>query len=392
MGDSSVTYFWMETLDTPVATTNIILESGSATAFENDQASEVPGNFMMEIQLTSLKPRQLVNREIGRMNLEMKNIGGQGDYIRLADFTLVRTESAYIIEEVVEATVKQYISVPAQQLKCGDYLEYFVKEADIHTPRVAAMLDAAPKNDNAGRGKNAPEIATGIVEIPLSEDARRGDVFYSGEILHGLGRGNVYVEVGYELNSDDGTETGGTKSTIYGNPDIFSGAQKSTVKAETAVRVLNDKGSFVVGARLWDSVDYLMISYRWVAIRFPSGEEVAAEIDTQGMSIAPEQPTVRMLTKESHYFGVRFDGLEPCSVTYELTDEGSGDITADGVYTAPAKPGVYEIRIYCTDLPKVCTYAYAVVDKKGLDETDQKMQNMGLDQGGSNPVSKMVKI
>lgn len=370
MGEKQVLEYWLETLDSPVNTTNIILESGSASAFENDVAVEVLPSFNMEISLTGLKPRELVNREIGRMNLEMKNIGGQGDFIRLADFTLVRTESAYIIEEVVEAGVKQYVSAPAADLKRAGYLEYFVKEGDIRSPKVIA----AP-TDNAGEIKAAnplaPQIATGTLEIPLSEDARKGDIFYSGEIMHGLGPGNVYVEVGYEMISDEGMMGASAKSTIYGNPDIFGHELNAVVKAQTAVRVLNDKGSFVVGAKIMDNADYLLLTYRWVAIRFPSGEEIDVNADTTGISIAPEMPTVRMLTKESHYFGVRFEGTAPCSVTYELTEENSGDITADGVYTAPAKPGVYEIRIYCTDMPKVCTYAYAVVEKKGLEEGSQ---------------------
>ena len=392
MGESDVIYYWMETLDSPVNTTNIILESGSATAFENDVVSEVPANFMMEVALTSLKPRALVNREIGRMNLEMKNIGSQGDYIRLADFTLVRTESAYIIDEVTEATVKQYVSVPAQDLKRSDYLEYFIKEADIYPPKISGMLSGIAEDNTSGKNI-MPQIATGTVEIPLSEDSRRGDIFYSGEILHGLGKGNVYVEVGYELISDEGVDSGSLKSTIYGSPDIFGSSQRSVVHAETAVRVLNDKGSFVVGVKLLDNVEYLTLTYRWVAIRFPSKEEITDENEIPGGSIAPEMPTVRMLTKESHYFGVRFDGMEPCSITYELTDDNSGDITADGVYTAPAKAGVYEIRIFCTDMPKICTYAYAVVEKKGMEEKPEEQAggSGALAGGQANMLGNMLR-
>ena len=375
-GEKQTIDYWMETLDSPVNTTNIILESGSASAFEDDVAVEVLNSFSMEIALTSLKPRALVNREIGRMNLEMKNIGGQGDFIRLADFTLVRTESAYIIEEVTEAGVKQYVSAPAADLKRADYLEYFIKEADIRSPRVISQPVDNKTDKDAGPEGRAPQIATGTLEIPLSEDARKGDIFYSGEIMHGLGPGNVYVEVGYEMISDEEHMGASAKSTIYGNPDIFGHELSSVVKAQTAVRVLNDKGSFVVGAKILDNVDYLMLTYRWIAIRFPSGEELEVNADTTGISIAPEMPTVRMLTKESHYFGVRFDGTAPCSLTYELTEENSGDITADGVYTAPAKAGVYEIRIYCTDMPKVCTYAYAVVEKKGMEETAEDPEIM----------------
>ncbi len=393
-GETTSVDYWLETVDSPVTTTNIILESGSASAFENDIACEVPANFMMEVALTNLKPRQLVNREIGRMNLEMKNIGGQGDYIRLADFTLVRTESAYIIEEVVEASVKQYVSVPAQDLKRGDYLEYFVKEADIHPPKAEIVEKDSLADAMLGKGGRVPEIATGTVEIPLGEDARVGDVFYSGEILHGLGRGNVYVEVGYELISDENSGDSSIKSTIYGNPEIFGDAQKNVVRAQTAVRVLNDKGSFVVGAKLLGAVDYLMLTYRWIAIKFPSGEDITEDVDTEGMSISPEMPTVRMLTKESHYFGVRFEGLEPCSLTYEVTEDGGGDITADGVYTAPAKAGVYEIRIFCTDMPKVCTYAYAVVEKKGMEEkpAEEEQAQPALGGGQASMLGNMGNI
>ncbi len=56
--------------------------------------------------------------------------------------------------------------------------------------------------------------------------------------------------------------------------------------------------------------------------------------------------------------------MEPTSLTYEMTETGSGEITADGVYTAPNKAGVYEIKISCTDIPSICTYAYAIVEKR----------------------------
>ena len=60
--------------------------------------------------------------------------------------------------------------------------------------------------------------------------------------------------------------------------------------------------------------------------------------------------------------------MKSCSVSYELTEQGSGEISAEGIYTAPSKEGVYEIRIYCTDKPLICTYAYAIVKKKLVEE------------------------
>jgi hypothetical protein len=87
-------------------------------------------------------------------------------------------------------------------------------------------------------------------------------------------------------------------------------------------------------------------------------------------SISAETPTFVMGPKENHYFGVIYHNMEPASVSYELTEPASGEISADGIYTAPSKEGVYEIRIYCTDSQMISTYAYAIVKKKEYDEED----------------------
>ncbi len=362
--------YWMMTLDTPAVESNIILKTGTAAGFENDRAVPVPANFALKVLLSDMLPRELVNREIGRYSLEMKNIGGQGDFIRLADIRLVRTDSAYIIEDVEEATAKKYITAPAQEMRRGEYMDYFVKQASLGGEG-GIQIQTRDRGSVDEHSSSMPEVATGVLEIPLGENARKGSVHYSGEIVHGLGRGNVYVEVGYEYIREDESLGVNAKSTIYGNPDIFANEQRTVVDAETAVRVLNDKGSFVVGARLLKNVDYLVLSYRWVAIRFPAGNDLELAEDYSGRSISPDTPTVRMSTKENHYFGVRYNNMEKCSVTYELTEAGSGSITADGIYTAPAKPGVYEIRIYCTDMPVICTYAYAIVEKSGFEEKNE---------------------
>lgn len=387
--NESISYdYWMTVQKTPVSETNLILKTGSASAYENERAVASPGNFTVKILLSDTKPRELVTREIGKMNLEMKNIGAQGDFIRLADLRLVRTDSAYIIEEIIETNVKHYLAAPAQEMEREDYLEYFIREGEGYSPAITSSRSYEPVEDHSDGRMQGPEVATGILEIPLGENARKGDTFYSGEIMHGLGKGNVYVEIGYEFIKDDEQIAASAKSTIYGNPDIFANEQRTVVDADTAVRVLNDKGSFIAGARLRKNVDYLVLTYRWVAIRFPAGNDLGLRDDYTGKSISPETPTIKMGTKENHYFGVRFNHMDPVSITYELTESGSGEITSDGIYTAPAKPGVYEIRIYCTDMPVVCTYAYAIVEKKGLEEIEEQ-GDVKVDM--RNPLSGFVR-
>ena len=362
--------FWMTTQETAALDTNVILKSGSVNAVVDGSTAAAVTGFSMKILLTDMNPRELVSREIGRMSLEMKNIGGTSDFIRLADLRLVRTESAYIIEEVQEVNVKKYVTAPAQEMLRSTYLDYFVKEVDL-SGEEPVIVAAKEKERPAAQNMNVPEVATGILEIPLGDLARKGDVRYSGEIMHGLGKGNVYVDIGYEYISEDAALGANAKSTIYGNPDLFRDDANVAVDAETAVKVLNDKGSFVVAVKLLQNVDYLVLSYRWVAIKFPAGNDLGIPEDLEGKSISAETPTVVMGTKESHYFSVKYNNMDSCSLVYELTEPGSGEITADGIYTSPAKEGVYEILIYCADYPSICTYAYAIVKKKGFDELEE---------------------
>lgn len=362
--------YWMTAQDTAALDTNVILKSGSANAYVDGAAVSCITGFSLKILLSDCKPRELVNREIGRMSLEMKNIGGTSDFIRLADLRLVRTDNAYIIEEVREADIKKYITAPAQEMLRNSYMDFFVKEAELGSGEPVEVVKPENERQNAPRA-NVPEVATGVLEIPLGDNARKGDIRYSGEIMHGLGKGNVYVDIGYEYISEDAALGANAKSTIYGNPELFHDDENVAVDAETAVKILNDKGSFVVAVKLLQNVDYLVLSYRWVAIKFPAGNDLGIPEDMEGKSIAAETPTVVMGTKESHYFGVKYNNMESCSLVYELTEPGSGEITADGIYTAPAKEGVYEILIYCADYPSICTYAYAIVKKKGFDESEE---------------------
>ena len=77
-----------------------------------------------------------------------------------------------------------------------------------------------------------------------------------------------------------------------------------------------------------------------------------------------------MGTRESHFFNVRFNNMEVCTLTYELTEKNSGEITPEGIYTAPGREGVFEIRISCAEYPLITTYAYAVVKKKDAQEEE----------------------
>ena len=376
---------WMKVQNQAGIESNIILRSGSASGFEDDKAISVESSFALKVRLSEESPTSLIRRETGKLSLEMRQAVNEQS-IKLADIDLMRTDSAYVIENVKEVKKNPYIELPGQNGIKNEYMEFFHKEADIEDKKggAAVRADAAPiVEPTYAELKN---VATGVLEIPLGRDARTGDIRYSGEITHGLGSGNVYVSIGYEYLSQDQALGASAKSTVYGNPELFSRQAQQLVDAETAVRVLNDKGSFVVAARLLRDVDFLVLTYRWVAIKFPSGEELEAA-DYYGKSITAKAPTVVMRPRENYYFGVQFNNMDACSITYELTAPGSGEVTTDGVYTAPSKEGVYEIRIYCSDMPMVCTYAYAIVKSTATSEDAGS-----IEEQEKEPIVKMPEI
>lgn len=366
--------YWVKVEDTPAVESELILRSGTARAFENESAINSAPHFSARVRLSDAVPLELVSREIGKTNLEMLGVALPDDSIPLADIKLVRTSSSYIIDSISEDQVKRYIMTPSQELMRNDYLSYYVKPVDLLKQRESTGV--AKAEWSGSQRSELSNISTGTLEIPLGRNAREGDIRYSGEIAHGLGQGNVYVDIGYSFVSDNPEMGANQKSTIYGNPDLFSYNNQHLADVETAVKVLNEKGSFVVAARLLRNVEYLVLTFRWVAIRFPSGDDIELTEDYYDKSISVDTPTVIMGTKESHFFGVRFNNMKAVSVTYELTSPGSGEISSDGIYTAPTKEGVYEIRIYCTDMPVICTYAYAIVKKKMLDDPTR-----GADEG-----------
>lgn len=355
--------YWMYVERCANDSTSLVIKSGSVAADIDGEEAFVQAGISVDILLSTDSPKSIVNRAIGRMSLEIKNMGGIKEYIRLADLFLVRTGTAYVIEDIKEQSCKNYIIAPAQENLRNEYLEYFEKDPDISNSRLSLEANRSKEVERAGKERKT-EFASGILEVPLGESARKGDIRYSGEIMHGLGPGNVYVEIGYEYITSDTARGAGVKNTIYGNPELFKGEDSIGVDAETAVKVLNDRGSFIVAAKLLKNVDSLVLTYRWIAIRFPSGNELEIENNLKEMSIYTDTPTVVLGTGDSHYFKVRFKNMDHCGIVYELTEPGSGEITTDGVYTAPAKEGVYEIRIYCVEQPVICTYAYAIVKKQ----------------------------
>ena len=360
-GESVSQEYWVFVQETMASETSLILKKGSMKV--RGEEKQMDTDFSMKVLISDVNPRDLVNRELGKVSLELQSMGNVQDFICLADLSLLRTEGAYIIEHIEEKNVKKYIEAPAQNTERSEYLDFF-RGTERLGVGLQQDMDMGPAIGKDFFREGGMQIATGTLEIPVGGRAKAGEVFYSGEVMHGLGTGAVYVEIGQEFMDEDRARGANTKSTIFGNSNLFAQTGRPVPRTEKAVKVLNDKGSFIAAISFAEETDCLMLSYRWVAVKFANNDTLEMEETTEKQWIEAETPTVVLGTRDSHYFGVKFHDMDKCSIGYEVTEEDGGQISVDGVYTAPNKEGVFEIKIYCIDRPFLCTYAYAIVKKK----------------------------
>lgn len=354
-GQQWVKDYWAAVEQAKSGRTSIILKREHAKLVVENREMELEKDIHFEIFLEDLSPEELSMREFGKVTWEKKQAPGT-DTVRLAELFLVRREFSCIIGDIREAGVKEYIAAPAQRRQSSTYLSYF---RDRYPREYRTGEEIRTGGLPPEKKESTGNMAFGRVEIPLSTHMKKGDICYSQEIMHGLGKGNVYVEVGVECLEDDLDLNRSIKTTVYGDLSLFK--MTDCMEFQTAVKVMNDKGSFQIGAKLMGEQKSIILPLSWAAIRFPSGRDSMEAQEER--SIVPKVSTVRLKTKERYFFEVEFKNMEKQHLTYELTEEGSGEIGGDGVYIAPAKEGVYEIYIYCTDMPKISTYVYAIVTR-----------------------------
>jgi hypothetical protein len=330
---------------------------------------------MANLSIVDEPPEYIVERELAKISLEARTLTISQDYIKLAEITIEHSSSTSIISSVRESGVKYYIPITAHEARRREYSAWFSDAPEAHESRLErADTQAAPYVM-----PHEPIYATGVCEIPLGVDDKKGEIYYSGEVVHGLGSGDVHVSVGFEYLATDEKLGKPAKNTIYGNPALFEDRESVVPQAELAVRVMGERGSFIVASRLKKNTNAVVLLVRWTAVKLPTGEErnMLTQLASDA-SISPIQPTIVVALNESRFIDVRFKNMAPCALEYELTEKNSGTITSDGIYTASNKEGVHEIHIYSAENPFISTYVYVVVKK---DEGENKEKGGDRDKG-----------
>ena len=74
--------------------------------------------------------------------------------------------------------------------------------------------------------------------------------------------------------------------------------------------------------------------------------------------------TIVLAPKGSAHIQPVFINMPEEALSYTLLDPEGGKVDNNGVYTAPAQEGVYEIRIEAVSSPEIFTHAFVIVSQK----------------------------
>ncbi|MDO4261631.1 MAG: hypothetical protein Q4C82_06095 [Eubacteriales bacterium] len=288
----------------------------------------------------------------------------------IAQIRLIRSENHSMIDRVERPPFGQYVSSTEQLMTLELLHEYLIPEAlGAAGEQTLVTGGSAPAREPSARERRAD--SSGVFEMSLGGGGEVGRAYFSDEIMHGLGSGPVYVEIGVEYISRDPATRSDKESIILGDGGIFAADDPTDGKVlelDRAVKILPDRGTFIVGVRPRTKLGRIGLRIRWYAFKPEDLEQRVYSQREQKGCIMVQPDTVVLPPKGSVHISPVFINMPEETLTYTLLDPEGGKIDNNGMYTAPAQEGVYEIKIEALGNPEIFTHAFVIVSQKKADE------------------------
>ena len=313
---------------------------------------------------------EYVHKTSYRGNLDVDLDRKYDEKLWIAGIQLIRSERHSIIDRVEKAPFDQYV-YSSEQLMILEKLEEFLIPQDGSAGRRQVCVQGNSERSAAA----APERrsnSSGVFEMSLGSGGEVGKVYFSDEIMHGLGNGPVYVDIGIEYISRDVNASGDRESIILGDGSIFESDSTVTdekiFQVDQAVKILPDRGTFIVGVRPRVKMGRIGLRIRWYAFKPEDLEQRVYDRSEQKGCIMIQPDTIVLPPKGSVHINPVFINMPEEALSYTLLDPEGGKIDNTGLYTAPAQEGVYEIKAAALSDPEIFTHAFIIVSQKKTEE------------------------
>lgn len=247
-------------------------------------------------------------------------------------------------------------------------------EQYIMSPQLAFLMERIPEQPAAGNAPGRSElpreqvaqpqrsfVSSGVESIDITSDMR-GRVYYTPEIVHGLGEGSVSYTVGFECVD---SFVGGNDAIIYGDPGLFEGSPYGMdfPKLEYSIISYTGKGTFRIAVRLLDKVGAGSIRLHWQAVL---SEEKTAEdmMEVEKVSISIKPNLVNIEPRDTVSLECVIEGSDNMNCIWNVEDKNGGTISRNGIYKAPSSEGVYTVTATSVKYPTKKAVNYIIVSKR----------------------------
>ncbi|MDO4540788.1 MAG: hypothetical protein Q4B48_06810 [Syntrophomonadaceae bacterium] len=292
--------------------------------------------------------RELMKRYYnGAMEDIVKNTFQQSIY--LAKIAVIRAASTYVIENIETMPFKQFVFNNSLAAALND-IEIDEMERLQISGGAGFSTGGANISSVDDPAKGIQIIATGSVVLDLGIGGAAGQCFYSETITHGLGLGPVHISLAQAQSVSEDSDL------FYGSPDIFR-PDDQVPQVSLAARVNVKSGTFQIGAKMLAASSVRRLKVNWTALRDP--KESMKEVVMRRIFVKPDVANIEV--RETCYFEAAFVNMPETLIKWSVKEENGGSINANGMYTAPNIPGVYEIIAESTNTPPVKASTYVVV-------------------------------
>lgn len=272
------------------------VQTSTAVLKLDDKQLELQAQAVGEVQIIGDAVRERLMTDFVKQSLEASLEAPSEPCIYLAKICLIQVGPTYVIESVEQVPFGEYVYNSSVMYRLAQASEYrdetsgqFVTKSKVKTlapgqpPEFKVNFNKAISELSfdlgipAGGGSGIAGIVSGVVSIPVepftkisvSPFGKATKSFFSVEIAHGLGEGNVLIITSLEESSSDAfSDILSSGERVYGGAsDVFKGSEfePDTPEVKIGTIAYPQKGTFRIGVKVQQTSEPSNVRVRWWA-------------------------------------------------------------------------------------------------------------------------------
>lgn len=339
--------------ESPAGTAVLELGTEDFTLSAGDSVYRLAACCRQELTVTAGDPAEVLARRCRDISLEQACAESQ-DGVPVALVQLFRYQDKVLLDRVTDLPGAPRASAPAVERWLEACRAFFPPaEQDFSGRPAPARPDPPPR-----------QMTTGVVTLTAERHLDKDRVVRSGEMVHNLGLGTVYVEFGVEQVYPDAGPGQNRTDLLLGDASLFpqpGGSFGGGVRH--GVLVHPDRGTFEIALQIPEKQLWNTLQLRWFAWR--PQEQVDPDTRTSHL-IGLEPSVVYAAPGAVIHFAPVFAG-EPLPCQFFVPGRQDGCVTRDGVYTAPQREGLYQVCARVQEGAQAKVSAFVIV-RTGTEE------------------------